>query len=363
MRSTLRYALCVHALSLGGCADFHTREPSADAGATADARSREADAVVGPDAVVPPCAAGRVDTWITPPPALRAGYHVLLQRPRVASASDRVSAIALVVSDSRGGMGISDVLTMATDGSDLRAFFTSDVPYVIGSGPLEEFLGGGGFFDGTRLYAEVRRFDVTRFDVARTDDAAAATPDARLSTPLDPSDTGPPHFEMARDGSRAVYLGNRSGVVIFEASADALRELERSHVGEPVLSFFPSPRLSPSGARVAFVVGDARRTVHVREVGGGGERTYELDVDPTALAFLGEDRLLVMGRAGDGTLDVVDLRDATLDRLALDLARGDAFFETLDVSVDGRLFVITEEQGARLHVVRCDPTLVSIAGS
>ncbi len=368
MCSTLRrapmpfLALCL----ISGCADFHTRGPFVDAGPLVDARSlplADAGADVGPDAFVAPCAGGRVDTWITPPPARRAGYHVLLHQPRVASASDRLSAVALVISDSRGGMGISDVLTMASDGSDVRAFFTSDVPYVIGSGPLEEFIGSGGFFEGTRVYAEVRRFDVTRFDVARSDDTATASPDERLSTPLDPSDTGPPHFEMARDGARAVYLSNRRGLVVFDASEGALRELERTHVGEPVLSFFPSPRLSPSGARVAFVISDARRTVHVREIGSDAERTYELDLDPTALAFLGEDRLVVMGRAGEGTLDVVDLRDAAIDRLALDLARGDHFFEALDVSVDGRLLVVTEEQGARLHVVRCDPALVSIAGS
>ncbi|MBX7194387.1 MAG: hypothetical protein K1X94_20195 [Sandaracinaceae bacterium] len=351
---------------MAGCADSHGR--GTDAGLETDARTlADAGEIVGRDAghdapePSEPCAMGRRETVIEAPLARQAGFYVLLVEPHVTSRGDRVSAAAEVVSRAHGGIGVSDIVTADVERGELRSFFTSDLPYVLGSEPREEFLASGGFFEGARVYAEVRRFDVTRFDVQTSEDVAGASPEPRRHFELDPSDTNVPHFEIARDGDRAIFVSSRHGLAVLDVSRDPVTEIDRSHEGGITL-YFPAPRISPSGARVAFVAGE-RRTLWVRDLADGAERSIVLPVDPVSLAFLGEDRLLVMTRPADGTLLAVDLRDGTTRPLAVGLAaESDRYTESLDVTADGRTLVVTEEQGARLRVVRCDPALVSFAG-
>ena len=345
---------------LGACAEAHGRAAAAaDGGAVADAAA-SSDARSAP---VEPCSEGRSESTIAAPAARRAGYHVLLQRPRVAASAERIAALALVVSDTRGGMGVSDLVTFGHDGSETRAFFTSDVPYVIGTEPgLEEYVGGGGF-SGDRVYAEIRRFDVTRFDVARSEDMPDAPAEPRLSATLDPSDTAPPHFEMANDGARAILVTERGGLVVYDTTRGSLEVVDRAHESDRLQTWLPSPRLSPRGSRVAFARSGAPTTLTVRELETRDERSHALPPGVVSIAFLGEDHVLLLSRSGDGTLGVLDLRDGSSRSLALGLPlAGDRFTESLDVSADGRTLVVTEEQGARLRVVRCEPSLVAIAG-
>jgi hypothetical protein len=344
-----------------GCALSHAR--SSDAGSSPDAPPRDAAAaaadalVVPPDAAVPTCGA-REEHVITPPPARRPRHHLLLQLPRASSDGGRVAALGLVVSDASGGLGVSDILTYAYDGTEPRAHFTSEVPYLLGSaGVPDEFLAAGGFTVGGRVYAESRRFDVTGFAILEADELGAAGID-RTEIALDPSDSSVPYVEVAREAPVAMRVSGRGAVTIHALGSDSI---ERALGPENVATYFPTPRLSPRGQRIAFARPGDRRTLHVYER-GGEELTRVLDDEAAAFAFLGEDLVLVLGRARDGALRVLDLRDGSLEAVTLALPTDDErFFEGLDVSAGGETLVVSEATGERLRVVRCDASLMALA--
>lgn len=375
MRVSVGLVLAV--LALGGCALAHERGASDDAAITASDAApaidaggatdtgRETDTGIRFDASVDACAAGRSEAVIVAPRARRAGYSILFVWPRASSDGTRVAASAEVISDRQGGIGMSDVLTYDAGGGAPRAFFTTDLPYVLGSmGGLEEYLGGGGFA-GARVYGEIRRFRNDRFDVVRADDADASVPDAPTHVPLPSPDPTFSIFELAREGDRAVRFDDHLGVVVYAVTPGALAQIAQFAVPEGLALIGPGPRLSPSGRLASFRSGGDLRVLTVIDTTTGATRTHTLPLDAGAIAFLDDTRMLVLPRhPSDPTRPrvlAVSLADDAITSLDLalpaDAASTDHFLDAIDVSADAETFVTTEDGGRRLRVVHCDPAL------
>jgi hypothetical protein len=349
------------------CARSHTHAPLADAGVHVDAHA------LG-DAPLPTrCAEGRRE-WVIPAPApTRANHENRLLSPRVNAAGERVSASVLVMRNPGGGMGVSELRTFARDGSDPHAHFESETPYLIGTrSGLEDYLGSGGFTRG-RLWGELRRFDAAYFSVLGANDEDSALEDVPIEVSIASEVVlSRPVVELAREGTRAVFVHTRVGVVEYRVEAGALERIGTTHAGEVIMSDLFSPRLSPSGRMLAMQVmpdparaGREDHAVVFHDFDTGTARRFDFRIFPRIdfVAFLDDARLLMMDRSDDRSLLVMSVADGSMRRVDIGLPNLEPQHATdaFDVSADGETFVISEDEGRQLRVVHCDPALRALA--
>lgn len=270
-------------------------------------------------------------------------------------------------------MGVSDIRTFARDGSDAHIHFWSEAPYLIGMTPLEDYLGSGGFTQG-RVWGELRRFDEAYFSVLGASDERGALEDVPLEVPI-VSDAGlsGPFVELAREGSRAVLVDRRVGVVEYRVERDALVRVGATHVGEIISTYLFSPRLSPSGRMLVMqVVPDPARagredhTVVFHDFEAGTSRRIDFRLFPRIgfVAFLNDTQLLMMDRSDDRSLFVMSVADGSMQRVDIGLpsVETEHVTDAFDVTTNGETFVISENTGRQLRVVHCDPALRALAG-
>ena len=348
-------------LSLCGCAIAHERTAASDAFVVLDGgldASAVPDASASPDTCADRCALGRSELVIAPPPARRAGFSILLQVPHASTDGTRILATAEVTS-ARGGIGMSDVLTYDANGAP-RAFFTSDVPYVLGDEPgLTESLDIGSYALG-RVVGEVGRFANDFFEIVRSDDRDGVSPDAPIDVPLPTPDPAFAMFEAARDGARAVRFDDHRGIVVYATTEHEAHEVDVIPFVQGLNSIAPFPRLSPSGRMAALRVGDDRTILTVVDLDARSTHAFHVD-DMGAIAFLDDTRLLLLAR-GASSLAVLDLALASVTEIDVRLpgADPDHIFDSIDVSTNAETFVTSEHASGSLRVIRCDRALLAL---
>lgn len=366
----VRRSLPVLGLFLLGCSLAHERG-APDAGEVSDAATPTDTAPAQDDAVVDPnpCASGRQEVVLDAPAARRSGFYVLLMQPRVSASGARVAANAEVVSRTQGGIGSSDVLTYDASGGAPRAFFTTELPYVLGTtGGLEEYLAGGGFAAG-RVFGEIRRFANDRFEVVRSDDTTPSPTDAPIDVALPPGVPTFSLFDIAQEGERAVRFDDHRGVVVYAVAGDVITEARVVHPPDGIALLGPSPRISPSGRMAVFRSGTDARILTALDTETGASQTHVVPSEVGAIALLDDTRVLVLPRRADDAahpmLWVVSLvgDPATPLDLGLPSEPPDTshLTDAIDVSPNAQTFVLTEEGGRHLRVVRCDPALLALA--
>ena len=179
--------------------------------------------------------------------------------------------------------------------------------------------------------------------------------------------------ELAREGTRAVFVDTRVGVMEYRVEADGLEPIGATHAGEVITSYLFSPRLSPSGRTLAMqVVPDPARAgrddhaVVFHDFATGTARRFDFRLFPRIafVAFLDDRRLLMMDRSDDRSLIVMSVADGSMQRIDMGLPNLEPQHATdaFDVTTNGETFVISEDEGRQLRVVHCDPALRALAG-